>query len=75
MNFNFNFKDMPPAAEASIRGVTTVSDRHHTGKSGIKRSPRRGRLLTSSRRSGSGLLASLREKRSDSQLQDWWGGD
>jgi hypothetical protein len=38
MNFNFNFKDMPGAAGASIRGVTNVRDPHHTGKYGIKRS-------------------------------------
>jgi hypothetical protein len=37
MNFNFNFKDMPRAAEASIRSATNARDRHHTGKSGIKR--------------------------------------
>jgi hypothetical protein len=39
MNFNFNFKDMPQAAGASIRGVTNWRDRHHTGKYGIKREP------------------------------------
>jgi len=38
MNFNFNFKDMPPAAGPSIRGVTNERDLHHTGKWGIKRS-------------------------------------
>jgi hypothetical protein len=32
MNFNFNFKDMLPAAGASIHRVTNVRDRHHTGK-------------------------------------------
>jgi len=32
MNFNFNFKDMPSAAGASIRSVTNVRDPHHTGK-------------------------------------------
>jgi hypothetical protein len=37
MNFNFNFKDMPSAPQASIRAVTNVRDPHHTGKSGIKR--------------------------------------
>jgi len=37
MNFNFNFKDMPPAAGPSIHGVTNERDLHHTGKSGIKR--------------------------------------
>jgi hypothetical protein len=36
MNFNFNFKDMPPAARASIREVTNARDRHPTGKYGIK---------------------------------------
>jgi hypothetical protein len=41
MNFNFNFKDMPPAAAASICGVTNERDLHHTGKSGIKRVSRR----------------------------------
>jgi hypothetical protein len=40
MNFNFNFKDMPPAPQASIHHVTNVRDRHHTGKYGIKRSSR-----------------------------------
>jgi hypothetical protein len=30
MNFNFNFKDMPEAPEASIRGVTNPRDLHHT---------------------------------------------
>jgi hypothetical protein len=39
MNFNFNFKDMPQAAEASIRYVTNVRDRHHTGKCGIEWEP------------------------------------
>ena len=38
MNFNFNFKDMPREAGPSIRCVTNARDRHHTGKSGIKRS-------------------------------------
>jgi len=37
MNFNFNFKDMPGAAGASIRGVTNARDRHRMAKSGIKR--------------------------------------
>jgi len=37
MNFNFNFKDMPGAAEASMCDLTNARDRHHTGKSGIKR--------------------------------------
>src|SRR5579872_3190807 len=32
MNFNFNFKDMPRAAEPSIRWVTKTRDLHHTGK-------------------------------------------
>jgi len=32
MNFNFNFKDMPFATEASIRYVTNRRDPHHTGK-------------------------------------------
>jgi hypothetical protein len=44
MNFNFNFKDMLPAAEASIRDATNVHDPHRTGKSGIKRVSRRGWL-------------------------------
>jgi hypothetical protein len=30
MNFNFNFKDMPGGAEASIRRVTNARDLHHT---------------------------------------------
>src|SRR5580700_10392576 len=50
MNFNFNFKDMPGAPEASIRWVTNVRDRHHTGKSGIKRSLRCGPGVVASRR-------------------------
>jgi hypothetical protein len=37
MNFNFNFKDMPPVAAPSIRGVTNERDLHRTAKSGIKR--------------------------------------
>ncbi len=37
MIFNFNFKDMPLAARASIHRVTTVRDLHHTGKYRIKR--------------------------------------
>jgi hypothetical protein len=37
MNFNFNFKDMPPAAEASIRSAINARDQHHTGKNRIKR--------------------------------------
>jgi hypothetical protein len=37
MNFNFNFKDMLFAAGQSIRSVTSVRDRHHTAKYGIKR--------------------------------------
>jgi hypothetical protein len=37
MNFNFNFKDMPLAPGQSIRRVTSVRDRHPTGKYGIKR--------------------------------------
>jgi hypothetical protein len=41
MNFNFNFKDMPRAANASIRCVTNVRDQHHTAKFGIKRTWRR----------------------------------
>jgi hypothetical protein len=45
MNFNFNIKDMLPTAGASIRSVTNVPDRHHTGKSGIKRVSLRGRLV------------------------------
>jgi len=32
MNFNFNFKDMPPAAGPSIRGATNLRDPHHTAK-------------------------------------------
>jgi hypothetical protein len=32
MNFNFNIKDMPWAVQASIRGVTSVRDLHHTGE-------------------------------------------
>jgi hypothetical protein len=36
MNFNFNFKDMLPAAGASIRSVTNGCERHHTGKYRIK---------------------------------------
>ena len=30
MNFNFNFKDSLPAAEASIRGLTTACDFNHS---------------------------------------------
>jgi hypothetical protein len=45
-NFNFNFKDMPLQAGASIRGVTNARDRHHTGKSGIKRSSHVAQLVT-----------------------------
>jgi hypothetical protein len=37
MNFNFNFKDMPRSAKASIRSATKAHDQHHTAKSGIKR--------------------------------------
>jgi hypothetical protein len=44
MNFNFNFKDMPFAAQASIRGVTNGCDLHHTGKYGIKRALSRDQL-------------------------------
>src|ERR1700691_929171 len=50
MNFNFNFKDMPRAPEASIRCVTNARDRHRTGKSGIKRSLRCGLGVVASRR-------------------------
>jgi hypothetical protein len=32
MNFNFNFKDMPSAPRASIRGVMNVRDLHPAGK-------------------------------------------
>jgi hypothetical protein len=34
MNFNFNFKDMPAMAAASIQSLTTGCDRHHMGKIG-----------------------------------------
>jgi len=34
LNFNFNFKDMPQAAEASMCDLTNVRDLHHTEKSG-----------------------------------------
>ena len=44
LNFNFNFKDMPGAPKASIRGITNGRDRHHTGKYGIKRSSGRSQL-------------------------------
>jgi hypothetical protein len=37
MNFNFNFKDKPGVAEASIRSVTNGRARHRMGKWGIKR--------------------------------------
>ena len=37
MNFNFNFKDMPCAPEASIRSVTNPRDPHHTARIWIKR--------------------------------------
>jgi hypothetical protein len=40
MNFNFNFKDKPGSAEASIRYVTNVRDLHHAGKIWIKRNSR-----------------------------------
>jgi len=36
MNFNFNFKDMPPAPGPSIRRVANARDRQRTGKSGIR---------------------------------------
>lgn len=42
MNFNFNIKNMPGAAGASIHGVTNACDRHHMEKFGIKRA---GRLV------------------------------
>ena len=44
MNFNFNFKDMPGTAGASIHHVTNVRDMHHTGKYGIKRGAQLGQL-------------------------------
>jgi hypothetical protein len=44
MNFNFNIKDMPEAAGSSIRCVTNVRDRHHTGKCGIKRNVWSGQI-------------------------------
>ena len=34
MNFNFNYKDILPSAEGSIRPITNVRDLHHTGKTG-----------------------------------------
>ncbi len=37
MNFNFNIKDMPVVARASIRCVTNARDPHHMAKLGIKR--------------------------------------
>jgi hypothetical protein len=43
MNFNFNFKDMPLAAGASIRGATNGRDQHHAGKSGIELRVREGK--------------------------------
>jgi hypothetical protein len=46
MNFNFNIKDKLPTAETSIRVVTNGRDRHHTAKSGIKRSLPSVRLVT-----------------------------
>jgi hypothetical protein len=49
MNFNFNFKDMPLAPQASIHPVTNGRDRHHTGKYGIKRCSRRGQLRSDKR--------------------------
>jgi hypothetical protein len=30
MNFNFNFKDIPPSPNPSIRGLTTARDYDHT---------------------------------------------
>ncbi len=44
MNFNFNFKDMLLALQASIRRATNVLAPHHTAKSRIKRVPKPGRL-------------------------------
>jgi hypothetical protein len=47
MNFNFNFKDMPEAPEASMRDLTTVRDLHPMEKCGIKRGrgvPARSRM-------------------------------
>ena len=32
MNFNFNYKDMLPSVDGSIREIISVRDLHHTGE-------------------------------------------
>ena len=56
MNFNFNFKDMLLALQASIHHVTNARDMHHTGNQGIKRGAQRSQLRICKRFPGAPAL-------------------